>query len=191
MEKKRTSKIIAIVAIIIALLGLSFSFAAFSTNLSIDGAGKMSGRNWDIHFENLSSANLVGAVEELQKPVINGNTTSISTFRVRFNESKDSISYIFDIVNDGEIDAKLTTLSIPEPTCTGIGDSKENDENLVCNNLRYNLTYMNNDSLRIGDILKKNSSVKVKLTLSYEGNELPFQEVNISNLGITLIYSQN
>lgn len=191
VEKKRTSKIIALIAIIIALLGLSFSFAAFSTNLNINGVGEMSGRDWDVHFESLSNANLVGAAEELQKPTINENTTSISTFGVRFNEPSDSISYIFDIVNDGEMDAKLTTLSIPKPQCTGTGSNKENDENLVCNNLNYSLTYMNNEALRIGDVLKRNSSVKVKITLLYEGNELPFEKVNISNLGITLIYSQN
>ena len=180
VEKKRTSKIIALIAIIIALLGLSFSFAAFSTNLNINGVGEMSGRDWDVHFESLSNANLVGAAEELQKPTINENTTSISTFGVRFNEPSDSISYTFDIVNDGEMDAKLTTLSIPKPQCTGTGS-----------NLNYSLTYMNNEALRIGDVLKRNSSVKVKITLLYEGNELPFEKVNISNLGITLIYSQN
>ena len=40
VEKKRTSKIIALIAIIIALLGLSFSFAAFSTNLNINKQAK-------------------------------------------------------------------------------------------------------------------------------------------------------
>lgn len=191
VEKKRTSKIIALIAIIIALLGLSFSFAAFSTNLKIDGVGEMSGRDWDVHFENLSQADINGDVLELSKPSINSNATSISTYKVRFNAPSSSISYTFDIVNDGGIDAKISTLPIYNPSCEGTGNNKDNDEQLVCNNLNYKLTYMNNENLRLGDVIKRNSSVKVKLTLAYEGNELPLEKVNISNLGINLIYSQN
>ena len=64
MEKKRQNKILAIVAICIALLGMRFSYASMSTKLDIKGFASIISANWDVHFENLSHATLIGQAIE-------------------------------------------------------------------------------------------------------------------------------
>ena len=191
MEKKRTSMILAIIAIVIAIVGMSVSFASFSTQLDINGYAEMGSANRKIYFDNLSQANLTGTALELAHPSIQNESTSITTFDVRLNNPGDAISYTFNIVNDGGLDAKLTTLDIPMPVCRGSGLEKDADEELVCNNLEYTLTKSDGTALSLGDVIEKGESIIVRLTLSYHGDALPYEVVGISNLGIDLIYSQN
>ena len=39
MEKDRKTKVLAVIAIIVAVISLTIGFAAFSTSLSIEGTG--------------------------------------------------------------------------------------------------------------------------------------------------------
>ena len=161
MEKKRTTMILAIIAIIIAIIGMSVSFASFSTKLDINGYAQMGSANWKIYFNNLSQAKLTGTAEELLHPEIRGESTSISSFDVKLNSPGDSISYTFDIVNDGGFDAKLTTLNISKPVCRGSGESKEHDEELVCDNLEYTLKKEDGTTLSLGDVIEKGDAITV------------------------------
>ena len=175
--------VLAIIAILIAIVGMSVSFASFSTKLDINGYAEMGTANWKIYFDNLSQAKITGTSEELLHPEIQGESTSISSFKVKFNSPMDAVSYTFDIVNDGGFDAKLTTLNIPKPVCRGNGESKDTDEQLVCNNLEYTLTKLDGTTLGLGDVIEKGERLTVQLTLFYKGNELPYEKVEISNLG--------
>lgn len=183
--------ILAIIAIVVAIIGMSVSFASFSTKLDIYGYAEMNSANWKIYFDNLSQAKLSGKAEELIHPSIKKGSTSITTFDVRLKGKGDSISYTFDIVNDGGLDAKLTTLSISKPICQGSGEKESYDEKLVCNNLSYSLTKSNDDTFSLADVIHAGERVSAKLTLTYHGESLPYEVVEISNLGIDLIYSQN
>lgn len=191
MEKRRQAKILAIIAIIIAILSMGFSFASMSTKLDIKGVATMGSSSWDVHFEQLSHATLFGQAIEITHPTITDNSTTISTYDVKFLTTNDGISYDFKIVNDGGMDAKITTLNLTKPLCEGSGASKLSDEQLVCKNLKYTLSYSNGVSLKVGDVLRKGQSVDVRVKLYYDGADLPLEEVKISELGISLIYSQN
>ena len=52
MEKDRSGKIIAIVALFVAVVGLSLGFAAFTTSLTIDTAANVTSNssNWNVGF---------------------------------------------------------------------------------------------------------------------------------------------
>ena len=191
MEKKRTTKVLAILAILIAIAGMSISFDSFSTKLDINGYASMGNANWHIYFDNLSSAEVKGEAEEITHPTITNNSTSIGTYYVKLNRPNDSISYTFDIVNAGGLDAKLTTLNMPKPICVGSGANKEIDEKLVCDHLKYTLTKLDGSTYSLADVIKKEERLTVKLTLTYEGDTLPNEEVKIEGLGIDLNYSQN
>ncbi len=191
MEKKRRNRLIIIVAIVLAIASMSMVYASMSTRLDIHGMASMSGANWDIHFDNLSRANIVGQAKELVHPTITQKSTTIGNYNVKLEQPFDAISYTFDIVNAGGLDAALTTLNISTPTCSGIGDNALDDANTVCRNLNYKLTYMDGSVVKLGDTLNKKSSKKVKLTLEYKSDDMPVDEVKIDNLGIVLIYSQN
>lgn len=191
MEKRRQVKVLAVVAIVIAISSMGFSFASMSTKLDIKGFATMGSADWDVHFDNLSHANLMGETIEVVRPTITNDSTTISTYDVKFQAPKDAISYNFEIINDGGMDAKITTLDIEKPSCKGSGDSSANDEFLVCNNLKYSLTYLDGTPLKVGDVLKKGTVKDAQLKLLYGGADLPTSEVRISNLGIVVIYSQN
>lgn len=191
MEKNRQVKLFAIVAIIIAVAGMSFSFATMSTNLDIKGSATMGSANWDVHFDKLSSAKLIGKTIEVVHPTITNKSTTISEYHVKFQSPNDGVQYQFDIVNQGEMDAILTTLVVPKPSCTGIGNTALSDATLVCSHLEYTLLYQDGTPVKIGDKLNKKETKQVQLKLVYHGSELPIEEVKIDNLGIVLIYSQN
>ena len=195
VEKDRKKGIIAVVALIVAVLALGVGFAAYSQTLTINGSGEVKASSWQVRFENLSSVNTTGTANEVTAPTINTNDTNIGEYDVTFQTPGDSISYTFDIANNGTFDAEISSISIPTPECTGNGTHATTDAAKVCSNLEYKLTYTDggaivsqNDTLNHGE--KKN----VTLTLTYKdtitAEQLPQDDVNISNLGINIIYSQ-
>ena len=62
----------------------------------------------------------------------------------------------------------------------------------MCNNLTYSLTYADGTAVSSDDLLNMSSTEKVKLTLSYNSNaqQVPSNDVMISNLDITMVYVQ-
>lgn len=194
MEKDRKTKILSIAAICIAVIGMTVGFAAFSSTLTINGTGTVKASNWQVRFQNLLAAVKTGTAEEVTAPTINTNDTNIGDYSVNFTTPGDSISYTFDIANNGTFDAEVTTITIPTPTCTGNGANATVDAKNVCDNLTYTLTYADGTAINVSDELGKGTTKKVKLTLTYSdavtADKLPTDDVAISNLGISIIYSQ-
>lgn len=195
MEKDRKTKVLAVIAIIIAVVSLTIGFAAFSTTLSIDGTGDVKSSSWKVRFENLQPVQRVGTAVETTAPTINTNDTTISNFDVSFTTPGDSVSYTFDIANKGTFDAEITSINIPTPTCQGTGTNAEEDATNVCDNLEYKLTYTDGGAaLAQADTLNKGETKNVTLTLTYKdtigATELPQDNVDINNLGISIVYSQ-
>ncbi len=195
MEKDRKTKVLAVIAIIVAVISLTIGFAAFSTSLSIEGTGDVKASSWKVRFENLQTVQTVGTAVETTAPTINTNDTTISNFDVSFTTPGDSVSYTFDIANKGTFDAEITSINIPTPTCQGTGETAEEDAANVCRNLEYKLTYTDGGTtLAQTDTLNKGEKKNVTLTLTYKDTiteeELPQDNVDISNLGISIIYSQ-
>lgn len=195
MEKDRKTKVIAVCALLIAIISLSIGFAAFSENLTIGGTGSVKAASWEVKFMNLQSAVLVGTATEVTAPTINTNDTNIGDYSVTLSAPGDSVSYTFDIANEGTINAAITSITIPTPTCTGTGESATTDAANVCSNLEYSLTYSDNTALAVGNTLNKEATKTAKLTLKYKSitddSLLPKNDVAISNLGITIVYSQS
>lgn len=195
MEKDRRAKLIAVIALVIAVIGLSIGFAAYSTTLTIGGSATVKASSWKIMFENLSASVPTGTATEVTAPTINNNDTNIGDYSVSFTTPGDTISYTFDITNDGTFNAEISSLTIPTPTCTGTGDNAEVDASNVCSNIEYTLKYTDSGlSLAEGDALNANNNINVTLTLTYKSTiaaeNLPLKDVSISNLGISIIYSQ-
>ena len=59
MKSNIKINIVLIVAVIVAVLGLTLAFAAMSRTLRINGTGKMDLVNWEIYFDNLSNQQLL------------------------------------------------------------------------------------------------------------------------------------
>lgn len=194
MDNKKLNKLIVIITLIIAILGLGVSLVAISSTVKIAGYAEINVAKWDVHFENLSKVELTNQAYESSKPIINNKSTSINSFNIIFNDSKDTATYYFDVVNSGAINAKVTTISILKPACLGINDNRANesiDANIVCQNFEYNLTYADGKEIKINDKLKVNGRKRLKLTMKYNGNIWPNASVKIKDLSASIIYSQD
>lgn len=199
MERERRSKVLAVIAILIAVVSLGVGFAAYSRELTIDGTATVEASSWEIRFENLGTAQLTGTAVEDTAPTINTNDTNIGDYDVTFKTPGDSVSYSFEIANNGTFDAEITTLTVPTPSCTGSGLQAETDAANVCANLEYKLEYSGSDAatgtaVAQGDALNAGERRYVTLTLTYKdtitAENLPQDDVTIDDLGISILYSQ-
>ncbi len=200
MNRDRHTKFLAVIAIVLAVGGLSIGFAALSQTLTIDGTADVQAQNWDIHFENLSAVNDYGTTATVvTAPTIDAETTHIGDFAVNLNAPGDKFSYTFDIVNDGSIDATLSTMTLP----TSLGCVSSNVDAVlgateaayVCSKLTYTLTYSDGTLLTGNPTLAAGTSKSVILTLEFSSEVdaalLPTASVSVTDLAITLNYIQD
>ena len=183
-----------VVCILSFILCVGIGFAAFSTSLDINGTGKVKSASWKIKFANLKPAELVGTATEETAPTISGEDTHIGDYKVTLTSPGDSVSYSFDIVNEGTFDAEITSLTVGTPNCEGTGDNALTDASNVCKNLTYTLTYSDGSNIKNGDSLEAGDSITgVTLTLTYSAdlaaNELPNNDVDVSGLATSIVYS--
>jgi len=105
MEKERRIKTLSLVALVVAVLGLTVAFAALSQTLTINGTASVNAAEWDIHFENLSASKITGAAEVINEPTLTSD--SFDGLNVKLTKPGDSVTYTFDIVNKGTVAAKF------------------------------------------------------------------------------------
>ncbi len=108
MEKERRAKTLSIVALIVAILGLTIAFATLSQTLTINGSAYLNATKWGIKFENLSSPIKVGDATVTGEAKINESTyVEIANMNVNLKTPGDSVTYNVDLVNEGTINAKI------------------------------------------------------------------------------------
>ena len=183
-------KSLVLVVLIVAICGLSIAYALLSTTLSISGSTNVSAASWKIKFSNLTGSSTGGASYTL--PTF--SDTSLSDYEIILTKPGDSVTFSFDIVNDGSIGAAITSFVKNTPTCSGVAGSSTATEDapLVCNNITYSFTYTDGTVVGLNDTLAAGETKSVKLSLTYNSNasSLPSNDVAISNLDITIIYGQ-
>lgn len=122
MEKNRSSKMIAIAALLVAIVGLSLGFAAFSNTLTISSSANVK-PNDDTFSVDFSSSNTVLATDKIV-PTVNPSTITatdatidnssdptISGLSATFSEPGQSATYTFYANNNGEYDAFLKSIT--------------------------------------------------------------------------------
>lgn len=191
MESK-TLRTIAIAALIIAIGGVTLGYAALSQvlNINTDSTVQSSNASWNVHFENASAGEVTGTAD---KGSISLDNTTVTLTGVVLKAPGDSVSYTFDIVNDGEINAKIGTYSPKTPTFTGSGDTKDADETLVETSYEYTLTYVDGGTaIAQNDTLNAGETKTVKLTVTYKdtATQLPTADVTVNGSGATITYVQ-
>ena len=185
-RKSQKNMVFGLLALLVAVSAITLAYAGFTQTLTINGGASVKSSKWDIHFENLSSPTLNGSARVVTAPTITSATT-IGTYSVQLLGPGDSVSYTFDVVNDGNFNATLTTLTKNTPSCT---------MGFNCNNLTYSLVYVdgNNTVVSNNDTLNAGETKTMKLTLSFNASNnssvLATTDSTVSNLGITLLYSQ-
>ena len=210
MKNMRNQRFMILVALLaVALVGaIGVAVAAFTQDLKIQGTATVKGTSWDIHFENLKSAQInssLNTAKENTAPTIDPTNTIIKTYDVVLKSDGDAITYTFDVKNDGDIDAKITGVVMNNGaslTCNSTGGTaseQTNRNNNTCANLDYTLTYADGSVVALGDKLAAGASKTMKLKLEYKakgasgtGTEYyPDADVTVSDLGVTVTYGQD
>ena len=205
--KNNKSKNILLGVLAVGLVGMTVAYAALSQKLDIKSTAKVKASTWDIHFENLSTAQTVGTGKVVTEPTL--SATQITGLNVKLQKPGDSVSYIFDIKNAGTIDSKIGEYKINTKddgiVCTDESGSTDSaDATLVCNNLKYTIVYSEDTTAdQTGDVISSGSSfttdqqlkagnkISAKLTVTYDGDAVPTNDVTITGLDAYMIYNQN
>ncbi len=191
----RNTKTLIIIGLCVAILGLTVGYAALSSVLNITGTAKTGtlATNWNIKFKNASC--------EKTGYAIAGNITTEGT-SLTLSDSvlvspSDEVICTFDVVNEGTIDAEVTSVTVPNInnfTYVGSGTNKENDESIVQNGIISEMKYNNEtkDEIQIGDSLNVGESKSVYIKISYkeEMMSLPENDVEINDIYAEIIYGQ-
>lgn len=135
MEKERKIKVLSLVALIVAVLGLTVAFAALSQTLTINGTASVDAANWDVRFESLDGTYNVsptlsrtpGSTEVLyaENLEISEDGSTANVVGVLLGRPGDYATYDFKISNKGTIDAKISNIEENTPV---FGNSVEGEE---------------------------------------------------------------
>ena len=213
MEKTRKIKLISLCALLVAVLGLTVAFAALSQTLTINGSAAVDAASWDIHFEKTSGKETeVKGAATFTEPTLSG--TTIENFSATLTKPGDSVTYYFDIVNNGTVDAVVSSynFSYGYTKCFGIGEADagwndckawdlDNNGTINVNDkakhmelFDYNIYYVDGGKkLARKDTLNAGETKHMKLVIEYKdtATELPENNITLTSSDpITITYEQ-
>lgn len=196
MEKERGAKVIAIVALLIAVVGLTVGYAAYSSTLTINGTANVDPASWKVNFDYKTGTSLTGATTghaaENTAPTL--ADTTISGFDVTLKAPGDSVTYNFLIKNSGTLNAKLANFTMGTLTCapnTGSSISQE-DATKLCGELKYTLAYADGSTITTGETLNANDSKELELKLEWPSTSTlsVTDDVKVTIGATTFVYEQ-
>ena len=190
MEKSRNYVVFGVLALVVSLVAVSLAYAGFTQTLNINGTATIKTASWNVHFANLKSKNVTNGASWITEPEIKTDTTQIGDYNVEFNTPGQTASFEFDVVNTGSFNAKLTGLTVGNPTCSGTFDCSQITYVLTKKGSSTPITAADNSTLAA-----YNGTQTYVLTLTYVDNgnnsSLPSTDVSISGLGVQFTYSQD
>ena len=131
MEKERKVKKLALVAVIVAVLGMTIAFAALSQTLTINGTANMEEAIWEISFTGISEPIKIGSAKTdypydtatggakrnaRKTAIVSEDLTEISDIRAILKKPGDEVRYTTDLENYGTIDAEIASIEMPSLT---------------------------------------------------------------------------
>ena len=214
MERNRKIKILSLVALIVAVLGLGVAFAALSSQLTINGSAKAQAGSWNIHFaKTLDMPTQTTGDASFTEPTL--SDTSILGFKATVTKPGDSVTYYFDIVNSGTVDALVESYVFRSgyQDCSGnrVSDHPEckiydfksdgvinaSDSSVWRASIKYGLYYTdNNKEIKSDDTISAGETKHAKLVVEYLSSSkylLPdgLQITSIKNTPITIDFVQS
>lgn len=146
-----------------SLLFIGVGYAVITSNLNINGILSVDKISWDVHFENYTEDinNNIEATYEF----INDNTAL--QYNLTLVKPGDKYSATFDIVNDGTIDAMVSSVSM-----TGLLDDQKNY-------IDYSITYLDGTEIKEKDSLPAKEIETILINIEY------IYDINNDNLNST------
>ena len=114
-NRTQRNYIIAGLCMILVIMGVGY--AAFSSQLRISGTSNITS-NWSVKITDIQSKVVSGTPANASAPT---HTDTTATFRTTLTSPGDTMQYDVTVSNEGDIDAKLDKITIPESTNPAIG----------------------------------------------------------------------
>lgn len=187
MDKSRNGKILSIVALVVAILGMSLGFAAFSATLNISSSASVTPNSEDfkIRFVGINGDNQVPSVNSSGDAVtgfISDDGLSISGIKVPMSKPGDGAEYEVFVENQGQYDAQIKEIGIKNIVgdtvsrrCSGNDVSPQLLSNF-CSTIRYGFTVLSEDGERLSEggstglVLKKGEKVIIRIAIFYDSD---------------------
>ena len=161
----RTQRNYIIVGLCMILVIMGVGYAAFSSQLKISGTSNITS-NWSVKITDIQSKVVNGTPANASDPT---HTDTTATFRTTLTSPGDTMQYDVTVSNEGDIDAKLDKITIPESTNPAIGFEVSGIEE--------------------GSLLEAKQTALLTVTVKY--NDVTEQPSDLTaDLEVTLDYSQ-
>lgn len=214
MEKNRNAQVIAIVALVVAVLGLSVGFASFSNVLNIQASANVKPDSSTLNVDFSSSIDSVTVAEitptATPNSIVTTNATidnsadpTISNLSATFTEPGQSVVYKFYAYNAGELNAYLKSIvyaNVAGGNATKVCTAKEGTTDALvqkaCENILVKVKVGNELETATGKAsitghsLAKKTGEMITVTLEYAaGAERTDGDFSVAFGNITLNYS--
>lgn len=195
MRRRKYNILFLVICIfVVAAFALTIAYAALRTNLNVNfGNITQSALTWDVK---INSASLYSSTStnatKINCSAPSYNNTTISGINVKFTKFGDRCVYTFSVKNNGTISAKITSISMKNPT--GVS-CVTNSTSIVCGDITYSLKYSSSSTSTyvpaIGNSLGAGSTRTFYLIVEYTGASSATSNFSHSNFGATVNYGQN
>ena len=206
MEKDRRLKIISIVALVIAVCGMSLGFAAFSTSLKLSSSAmvtpddatfsvKFSTNKDELIVDDVVPSEISSGLTASNGVIDNSAAPTLKNLSVEFTVPGQYVEYTFYARNEGEYTAYLNNVYFDgQKKCSAGEGVDQSSVDSACSSINL-LVYVNgeeyNETTPIsGHTLAKGAGDEVKIKISYdEGGSVITDPFNIKFGNIAMIYS--
>ena len=158
MKRNRKNKLIYI--LVLLLLGITLGYAYLNTELQINGTTNVSSANWNIYWDNIQFGN--NNVTDVTTPATISSGNTEVTFNVNFKEPGDTYEFTVDAVNDGTIDAMISTFS------KGVYASNGTTPKNLPDYLEYTVTYSDGVTISQNHLLEAGETETYKVRVHYK-----------------------
>ncbi len=201
MEKDRSARLIAIVALVLAVTGVSIGFAVLSTNLTIqapEASVKANNDLFTVYFSAIPINYQTGQVSPELKPSadvnfegnkinVDDSSTTLSGIGGTFTKPGQSITYAIGVSNKSKLDGYLTSITFSDVEsgkkvkCEPVTDTNPigvDEMNTICDNIKVSVkvndTEYNTDQASLQNIkITKESTIPFTVIIKYDDAAVP------------------
>lgn len=216
MEKERNSRVIAVIALVVGVLGLSLGFAAFTSTLTISSNAevKPAGTTFNVDFSSAETSVVTDAIvptvsgtgaSATNAEIDNSGEPTITKLGATFTAPGQSATYEFYAHNAGEFVAYLNSIAFENvqdastpKVCTPKTGTTDSYVTAACEDINVSVkvgdeavTYGTQTGIT-GHTLAKGAGEKIIVTIAYEEKEnqtLVDGDFSVSFGNIVLDYS--
>ena len=105
MIRRNNNIYIFLIIVVLFFMGIGYSY--LNSSLYINGTSIINANLWDVGLDNLNIT--TGSVAAISEPIVNSSVSS-TNYSVKLVNQDDFYEFTVDVVNNGNVDAKLGSL---------------------------------------------------------------------------------